>query len=272
MAVLLDDAGSQALIAPLPLGLGNAWKRLVYGMSFSCWAQSDVTNINQTALYLGLASTFNNYLELRWTSGAALNFRARNGGGASNCSSIATFSANTWSHCFGRKAAPLLDGNDRHSIIDADIANKGASGTVRTPDFDVVGIGVHQDDTPDSYFSGQVCECAVWARVLWDGEVRALGLGWSPLFFPHGLIFYAPLYKMENFDVIGGLKLQVQNGPLTYTAHPSEIKYPAGFIPGMAYRVDPFNVHRRVFAVTAAPPAGNAMPMAMDHYRRRRTG
>ena len=42
-----------------------------------------------------------------------------------------------------------------------------------------------------TYFAGGLAECAVWNRVLADDELRALGCGFAPEFFPRGRVFYS---------------------------------------------------------------------------------
>jgi len=51
-------------------------------------------------------------------------------------------------------------------------------------------------------WDGGLCEFAIWDAILTPGEVAALGKGFSPLFFPTSLTFYAPLVR-NLFDYMG---------------------------------------------------------------------
>jgi hypothetical protein len=46
-------------------------------------------------------------------------------------------------------------------------------------------------DPLDTFFAGGLAECALWNRVLTADEIRALGRGFAPAFFPRGRVFYS---------------------------------------------------------------------------------
>lgn len=50
---------------------------------------------------------------------------------------------------------------------------------------------------------GDIAEVAMWSRVLTTGEFAILGAGYSALFLPEGLIFYAPIIR-DTRDIISG--------------------------------------------------------------------
>lgn len=50
-----------------------------------------------------------------------------------------------------------------------------------------------RDPADASFFSGGLAECALWNRVLTADEMRALGRGFAPAFFPRGRVFYCPI-------------------------------------------------------------------------------
>ena len=50
-----------------------------------------------------------------------------------------------------------------------------------------------RDPLDATFFAGGLAECALWNRVLADDEMRALGRGYAPAFFPRGRAFYSTL-------------------------------------------------------------------------------
>lgn len=50
-----------------------------------------------------------------------------------------------------------------------------------------------RDPLDATFFSGGLAECALWNRVLTADELRALGRGFAPAFFPRGRVFYCPI-------------------------------------------------------------------------------
>lgn len=59
-------------------------------------------------------------------------------------------------------------------------------------------------DTPSDTgnFVGRSCEFGYWNRILTAGEAAALAKGYSPLFFPNGLIGYFPMLR-NNIAIKG---------------------------------------------------------------------
>jgi hypothetical protein len=83
-----------------------------------------------------------------------------------------------------------------------------------------------------------------------------LAAGFSPLFVrPQSLVAYWPLIRDNDNDIVGGYDMTAYNTP-TVAAHPPVI-----------YPVSP---HVTYFA--GAAPEGDALPMAMQYYHRRRVG
>lgn len=50
-----------------------------------------------------------------------------------------------------------------------------------------------RDPADATFFAGGLAECAIWNRVLTADEMRALGKGFAPAFFPRGRVFYCPI-------------------------------------------------------------------------------
>lgn len=63
-----------------------------------------------------------------------------------------------------------------------------------TTDDGNISIGAGHDGSYE-YWDGKIAEFAIWNRVLTAAEATILGKGFSPLFIPNGLVFYAPLVR-----------------------------------------------------------------------------
>ena len=68
---------------------------------------------------------------------------------------------------------------------------------------------------------------------LSDAEVAVLALGVPPIEVqPDNLVFYAPLWRDEDLDLVGGYTLTATGSPTTAT-HPEKIRYA---VPSMYYQ------------------------------------
>jgi len=113
------------------------------------------------------------------------------------------------------------------------------SGTLAT-DNNEFNIG--SSTTRSLTWDGSIAEFAIWNRILTPGEAKGLGAGFSPVYYPNGLVFYCPIFgnnspepelmKGTGAVVLGAAKV----------AHP-RIIYPAA------------KELRRFFATQAQPPA-----------------
>lgn len=189
------------------------------------------TEINFTALFAGGSIVGDPILAFSHTYGV---------GGAVYAESTAGYSASTWHHAAGS----WPDKDNRTSYLDG--GNKGveASSVGAMQLHDRTGIGASLDSTPSSYTDGSIAEAAIWNVVLTDAEVAVLATGISPLAVrPQSLVFYVPLIRDNDEDIVGGLSLSVAGTP-TVANHPRVI-YPAS--PMMAH------------VPIAAPPAGAIM-------------
>jgi hypothetical protein len=132
---------------------------------------------------------------------------------------IINTSANTWHH-----ACAIETSNVSHSIIhDGDVSNKKtATGNITPINIDIVRIGYEQSPI---YFDGRLAEPAIWNTALSNDEVVSLSLGYSPfLIRPQNLIFYPPLIRDDDKDLIEGLSLSAIGSP-TVGEHP-RVYYP----------------------------------------------
>ncbi len=156
-----------------------------------------------------------------------------------------TWSLDTWHHACAVGAAS----NSRSVYLDG--GGKATSMDTRDPSgMDRFSIGRNGDSTPSSYMSGATAEVAIWDVALTDAEVAILALKYSPLLVrPGDLVFYMPLIRDRDFDIVGGVSLTAFNTP-TIAAH-SPVYYPSA---------------RHISHISAAaPPAVN--PIFMQRQR-----
>ena len=149
------------------------------------------------------------------------------------------YSANTWHHVAG----VWYDATNRSAFIDG--GSKDTNPAIQTIlGQDRFSIGRNGRLSPGNYFSGSIAEAAVWNIALTDAEVAILAAGYSPLFVhPQNLVFYMPLVRDNDEDIVGVLSLTAfsgNSGP-GISAHPRIIR-PAMFNLGLT--------------IGAAPPAG----------------
>ena len=154
------------------------------------------------------------------------------------------FSLNAWHWVAG-----TYDGKTVNVYLDSstsDGSNTTPSGNL---DADVVGISLgarseRNDGSTATEPTGDasIAEVAEWNRVLSAGELSALAAGYSPLFIPNGLVWYAPLIR-EGDPVVdryirrialdikvestGGTISVVNHPRIIYTAMPYVITSPA---------------------------------------------
>lgn len=175
-------------------------------------------------------------------------------------STTSGFTANTWTH-----AAGLFSQSDKRAYING--GGKGVDTTAGPPasNHDRTAIGALRDFTPDGYFDGMIAEVGYWDLSVWPGAtdsdkldefekiVPALAAGYSPLFFPLGLVAYYPLIGRTSpeIDVIGGYAMTVSGATV---AEHSQMLYP-----GLAS-----------LGIPVTAPAGATIPLFAYNYRRQR--
>ena len=109
----------------------------------------------------------------------------------------------------------------------------GSSAELFSANYDRIAIGALRDSTPSNYSDGDVAEAAVWSVVLTDDEMGALAAGVRPIHVrPDALLFYAPLWREEDEDYVGGVSLTAGGSPTVATGHPPIIwQVPAWVVP-----------------------------------------
>ena len=214
MSRSFDDASSQYLFdttAPIT----------VEPITMACWFYADDDAATGALMSLGDFDGQNVWLLLAHSND---NIYARQyTGGVLAAAGVGSFSIDTWHHACAVYAAT----DDRKVYLDG-----GAPGTntaVGSPSgIDTVTVGsyAYNGSRGRSPFSGRLAEAAMWNVALTANEISMLADGYSPLFVrPQNLVFYPPLVRDNDEDIVGGLSLTAVNSP-TVAAHPPMI-YPA---------------------------------------------
>ena len=208
MARLFDDASSQHLIHASPVVSSLP-------LTISAWVKSDTNgqgqyvvdicdNTNPTSGYIVL------YLKNDNTVSAATYPSYR------EATTTNSWSAGTLHHVAGVFATT------RSRAVYIDGGGKGTDTALSTPaslEVTVIGAGYWAGAIAGK-FSGSIAEVGIWNVVLTDAEVATLATGVSPRSVrPESLVFYAPLWRDEDEDFVGGLSLTAVNTP-TVAAHP----------------------------------------------------
>ena len=219
MAFDFQDAGDNIVYGSMSLPSAYTW---------ACWINPDAVNTNARQIISVRAGEPN--------GDAWLEFRA----GTNNYLSFGFLDTNgdwekaLWTSGFGAGEWHWVCGtwNGTTQTIYADVDSN--SKATNNPGHDIksgtenISIGHH--DVHGRVWDGKIAEVAMWNRVLSAGERLALGNGYSPLFMPNNLDFYAPLVRNED-DIMG--KAGTNSGAAV-AVHP-RIFYPTNQI----YRMEP---------------------------------
>lgn len=218
MARAFDDASSQYL-ENISGGPATAAP-----LTIVAWFNTDDLTITSTIVQLQDKDTAVNRFGLAAggvVGGDPVIFFTEDAGANQTIQTSTGFSANTWHHA----GAVAASSTDRRVFIDG--GSKGTGATAVTPaGIDSVSIGRSGDSTPSNYMSGFIAEVGIWNVALSDAEMALLGKGFSPLFIqPQNLVFYAPLIRNDDNDLIGGFDLTASGSP-TVTTHPPLVVHP----------------------------------------------
>lgn len=210
-------------------------------LTLACWFKADDVTTGNALFGIYDVDSFTDWyaLEARGDVGGD-PVRARISAGGSHDYAVTTtgFSANTWHHACG----VFTSDTDTSAFIDGGSEGNNNPGLTAT-NLDAINIGRHGDSTPSNYANASICECAIWSVALTNAQVLMLSLGLSPLQVqPQNLVFYAPLIRDEDRDVVQGRILSTGGTP-TIDNHP-RVFYPK---------------HTGIISSTAAvpPAAGN---------------
>lgn len=125
---------------------------------------------------------------------------------------------NVWLHlCF------TYDGTTvscyKNGVLDSTLSGGGRSINNAT---EQISMGISNNAYGEDTLEGSLAEPGVWDRVLSAGEIKGLGLGYSPLHYPDGLVMHCNLVR----DVVNQIGTGVATEANTLViAHPSII-YP----------------------------------------------
>jgi len=226
MARLFDDASSEYLYINQAVLAGEPF-------AAACWFNVDVDNLNLPLMTISTEAApweiytlgakgylAGDYLEVATYSGSWTSARTSTG-----------FTKNKWQH---------MTGIFVHSTSRRVFINGGSKGTDSTSQ--IIGavnktyIGASAG--AGSTFSGMLGEAAIWDLSDWPGAtsddkadnfekiLSSLAKGFSPLFYPLGLVAYWPLIRGLN-DRVGGYNLTASG--TTVAAHPRIIQ-PCGVL------------------------------------------
>ena len=239
MARLFDDGSLQWLNGTPPLA--------DVPLTIAAWAKSDSASLAQNIISLGDTADGSGWVRLAFMGNVGGDpLRAHVASAASAVAdSTAGYSVDTWHHCCGTFSAGLsanvyLDGGN----------NASAGWSSYSFGWNDISIGRLTMSSTLQYFSGSVAEVGIWSAVLDAGEIASLAKGCSPLLIrPSALVFYVPLVRDADQDIVGGLSLTANNAP-TISAHPRVI-YPS---------------RPQTVVPSGAAPPGLSIPVAARHY------
>jgi hypothetical protein len=196
-------------------------------LSFSCWFYGASWAVDQSLIFVGDQTTSAVYFLLFVNNGGP-NLSARCEDAVAQGDALGGAPAtNAWQHGGGVFASTT----SRTAYLNG---TPGTEETTSVADITPtrVSIGVLDETTPADYMDGQIADAAIWNAALTDAEMAALAAGASPLSIrPGNLIFYVPLVRDNDIDIVGGL-------PLTATGTPTVSDDPGKLYrnPGQSFR------------------------------------
>lgn len=228
MARLFDDDSSEYLSITTPV-------ITAYPFAMACKFRTNDDTYAQTLVWVGDKDVDTHYCSLVARGGdVGVPIRAATqtyGGGSTGHAETSTgLTANTWHTAAGI----WLSVSERHVYIDGGSKGSNTDTVGAMANHDNTAIGVNFRSTIGGYMSGDIAEAAIWDLTNWganDAEretnfekvIASLAKGFSPLFFPLGLVSYWDLVRGLN-DKIGGYNLTA-NGTVI-SAHPRVITPP----------------------------------------------
>ena len=193
-----------------------------------------------------------------------------------------TLSTNTWYHLAVRRVSDIHYG----------YVNGVQEGNTNDDSYSVpngrIAVGCENGSTMDgSPMDGFIEDVCWWDVALPVNAIKAMAAGYRAAFFPDNMLAYWPLdvpgddvYDGDAADGDYGLRSGYGGGAaleetvLANADPPSWARRsthdPGGFLRSYPGLIQPNLAWAST--VAGAAPGGNAMPMAMCHYRRRRTG
>jgi hypothetical protein len=185
-----------------------------YPFSWCLWVYPTDISIDNEYFFIGEASS---YVALGIREDGTPDFKHRLRVRAAAYLWGDTVSVNAWTHLGG----VVLGESTNHLLLYSDGTKYTGNGATNSEQlFDTVALGRLSDSSPSNYSSGNIAEAAIWNVQLTDAEFASLAVGISPLVIrPQSLVFYVPLVRDNDEDLIGGNSLTAFNSP-TIQAHP----------------------------------------------------
>ena len=169
--------------------------------TLACWFQVADLDTNLILMSVGEYAGSGTYYHALYRLGTnnRLNGYTYDGSSQQAVYTTSTPAINTWYH----SCAVFAADDDRRVYLDGDRGTDSTdSAAVGT---DSIAIGVSADSTPFGYHNGLVAEAAAWNVALTDEEAAILAEGYSPLLVrPQSLVFYCPLIRDDDEDLVGG--------------------------------------------------------------------
>jgi len=217
MARSFDDAATEYL------EIDQAVVSSAAPCTLSAWFNTDDASVTQVLIQIADKDVDKHrfVLQIRKTSsGQNIISWVQDGGTGVPTVTTTTYSTNTWQHA----CATFASTTSRAVYLDG--GGKGTSTTSIDPlNLDRTSIARAGDSTPAAYMSGSIAEVAIWDVDLNDDEVAALAKGFHPYQIrPGNLVFYVPLIRGNDKDLVGGLSLTAFNTP-GISVHP-RVFYP----------------------------------------------
>jgi len=138
-------------------------------------------------------------------------------------SSSSAYTENTWQHAVGVFAAA----NSRQIYLNGGNSGTDATGvgTITPLNRTIVGAWGFTAGSFTNVMNGYIADISIWNVALTNAEVTILAKGFSPLLVrPQSLVFYIPLIRDNDKDLIGGLSMTM-NGSPGIVSHP-RVLYP----------------------------------------------
>jgi len=245
MARLFSDESSQylrtdqAILTAVPL-------------SFAVWVYIDEASLQTYPIVITDADG-GSYFSINFWSDYNVYATCRDATTYSEAVASAQWTVGSWYHAVGVYAAT----NSRAIYLNG--GNKGTNTATRIPvNLDTTTIGARLNSgSVTNYHSGMLAEVAIYNTALTDDEAAILAKGVSPLAVrPGNLVFYVPLVRDNDEDIVGGVSMTAYNTP-TIAEHP-RIYYP--FTP-FYYMVS-----------GAEPPADLSIDIGLDEAAYQGTG
>ena len=199
MARLFDDALSQYLSCASPVSAAP--------FTIACWGRFDDMAAKQYVVQLKNSSN-GHWAALQARFEAAfdpINNQVWNGSAwtAENANQI---TVNTW-----RFIGATFDSSARWAYAN-DLRVGNAGDHLPTGPLNQLFIGANAG--AGDFTSGRLAELGIWNATLSWTEMIAMSKGWSPLHIrPQSLVFYLPLVRDNDRDLIGGLTVTPTNAP-----------------------------------------------------------